>query len=635
MKFEIYDGRKEFWQWDLNQKLIVNVPDCTEVHFCNKTDDCSLVCVVEEGLVSVPNILLQEARAITVFAFTKDGDEAYTKHAEMFRVLERTKPADYVYTETEVLTYKALENRLDGLENNAILCTAQDLTEEQQAQARENIGASTFYHTKREEIGVEHDTINAEYIWGLYDALMAKYPDNVQKKEHTNNDGTFANYEYVISTGEYRTDGLYATAYGCDPHIKKPKYLVLSGIHGTERKTTLSTYRFIRDVLGGHNVPPAFREGTIISVMPIGTPSAFDAFLRQSGNAVDINRNFDINWVEDDREDENGNAYTYGESAGSEKETQAIANWMVANSDAELFIDFHNSGMLNEKVVVMGLPDNSISNIARKIALRGVDRIIPFWKDVIGYPTTVVAKGLTDTDGDGSKVEERDVIFSYSASVPGNGMAFAYAQSVLGIRSIAIETVSYYGDYYEWQENQTTYQPEVIAMGAEALGNILIEFYAQSCEVTTMSDIDAKLDALVQSASFRTESGTIVLTEDMIADANPGYFMFEVPCSSGVKFFDFHADLDTREVIQATTGISYMASVFGNYFTPDVMDPGDAQIGFGQMMNHYTYNGTDYGWILRPATVKKMDPSDGYGFAFRCTALKAGTYHWTAYYWND
>ena len=495
-----------------------------------------------------------------------------------------------------------------------------------------SVGTDGYYNTTREEVGKAHEDINAAYIFSLYDALMETYPDRVQKKEHTNNDGTFTNYEYVISTGEYSTEGLYATAYGCDPHIKKPKYLVLNAIHGTERKTTLSTYRFVCDVLSGHNVPPAFREGVILSVMPVGTPSAFDAFLRQSGNAVDINRNFDVNWVEDTRKDENGNAFTYGASAASEKETQAIANWLADNTDAELFIDFHNSGQVNEKVVVMSLPDNTVSNTARKVALRGVDRVIPFWRDVIGYPTTVIANGLTDTDGDGNKVEERDVIFSYSASVEGNGMAFAYAQSKLGIRSIAIEAVSYYGDYYEWQENKTAYQPEVMAMGAEALGNILIEFYAQSCEVTSMANIENKVDTLIQiiDKGFRIESGTVVLETD-VGDGTTA-FMYNISCSNGAKMFTFCADDNTLEAVRANEGIKYMTSVLGNCFEPGVRNDNKQIRSLAERNTDMTSYGASYGWRITDSATT-VDNTNG--ISFNCHALKAGTYHWKAYYWND
>lgn len=83
--------------------------------------------------------------------------------------------------------------------------------------------ANDYYSTTREEIGVSHENINTAYILGLYDALMAEYPAKMQKNEIHNDDGTFTNYEYVISTGEYRTDGIYAENYGADTNTKKPK----------------------------------------------------------------------------------------------------------------------------------------------------------------------------------------------------------------------------------------------------------------------------------------------------------------------------------------------------------------------------------------------------------------------------
>ena len=106
--FTIYDGRSEFYQWDINRKLIVNNADIKEVHFCNKTDDCSLVCEVyeeeEKRVVNVPNILLQMDWRITAYAYVDE----FTLYSKCFNVVKRSKPADYVYTETEVKSFEAL-----------------------------------------------------------------------------------------------------------------------------------------------------------------------------------------------------------------------------------------------------------------------------------------------------------------------------------------------------------------------------------------------------------------------------------------------------------------------------------------------------------------------------------------------
>lgn len=115
--FRLLNDRASFYQWDLEQKLIVEDSSVDEVHFCNKTDDCSLVCEVYEQdgkrLVNVPNILLTEAWDIRAYAYCND---CYTKQSERFKVIARTKPADYVYTETEVKSWEDLEARVEALE---------------------------------------------------------------------------------------------------------------------------------------------------------------------------------------------------------------------------------------------------------------------------------------------------------------------------------------------------------------------------------------------------------------------------------------------------------------------------------------------------------------------------------------
>lgn len=116
--FKISDGRDRFYQWDSDRQLIVEDASINEVHFCNRTDDCSLVCetYVNDGvtLVNVPNILLQSDWRIRVYAF----DKKYTKHEACYEVTPRTKPADYVYTETETLNYNNLLDRINEVDAN-------------------------------------------------------------------------------------------------------------------------------------------------------------------------------------------------------------------------------------------------------------------------------------------------------------------------------------------------------------------------------------------------------------------------------------------------------------------------------------------------------------------------------------
>ena len=146
--FKIYDGRETFYQWDINQKLIVDDDSITEVHFSNRTNSYSLVCDIQsEGdlrVVSVPNVLLQTNWPIRVYAYRKD----HTEVSEIFKVIEKDKPEDYIYTPEEIKTWEELNNRITELEKPAesVLYTAQELTEEQKAQARQNIGAQNLYN---------------------------------------------------------------------------------------------------------------------------------------------------------------------------------------------------------------------------------------------------------------------------------------------------------------------------------------------------------------------------------------------------------------------------------------------------------------------------------------------------------
>lgn len=112
--FKILDGRDKFYQWDSDRKLIIEDASITEVHFSNRTDDYSLVCetYVEDGitLVNVPNILLQTDLRIHVYAV--DGN--YTKHEKCYEIVARTKPSDYVYTETEIINWQYIKTQLDS-----------------------------------------------------------------------------------------------------------------------------------------------------------------------------------------------------------------------------------------------------------------------------------------------------------------------------------------------------------------------------------------------------------------------------------------------------------------------------------------------------------------------------------------
>ena len=115
----VYGDNKQLYQWDTGRKLIVNEPDCHQVHFGERLSDEAYVLEVYEyegqRVVDIPNILLQTSAPILAFTYVFGDDSQMTTAEQWFHVIARNKPADYVYTETEVFSYGKLEKELDDL----------------------------------------------------------------------------------------------------------------------------------------------------------------------------------------------------------------------------------------------------------------------------------------------------------------------------------------------------------------------------------------------------------------------------------------------------------------------------------------------------------------------------------------
>ena len=116
MEFLNYE---KIYQWDTNK--VLEIKPCAEytveeVHFqhCNASDALVVEIYEEEGrkLTKIPNILLQSSAPIK--AWLTDGER--TICGQILTVIQRAKPDDYVYTETEVKRYETLEKRIEELE---------------------------------------------------------------------------------------------------------------------------------------------------------------------------------------------------------------------------------------------------------------------------------------------------------------------------------------------------------------------------------------------------------------------------------------------------------------------------------------------------------------------------------------
>ena len=184
--FKIYDGREHFWQWDLNQKLIVEDPTINEVHFSNRTDMDSLpVEVYEENglrLANVPNILLQEDLKIKAYAYSVD----HTKHEAWFYVTTKSKPADYVYTETEVKDYNSLLDKISEKVDKSDILTEVDTSE--------IYNDNQFYNANA--VNSVISLLNEEFVTNnKFDRIVAEVSNTFQTKVDKSNVLTEIDYD--------------------------------------------------------------------------------------------------------------------------------------------------------------------------------------------------------------------------------------------------------------------------------------------------------------------------------------------------------------------------------------------------------------------------------------------------------
>ena len=104
------------YQWDSGQKVMLTDVDAmaTEVHFAHYcASNLALIVPVKTTAVGgkyaeIPNNLLCEAKTLCVWTWAEDK----TITGVRFKVEPRVKPADYVYTPTDVLNFEHLRQEL-------------------------------------------------------------------------------------------------------------------------------------------------------------------------------------------------------------------------------------------------------------------------------------------------------------------------------------------------------------------------------------------------------------------------------------------------------------------------------------------------------------------------------------------
>lgn len=113
------NGRPELFQWDTGQSVLVE-EDCAQVHFAGQGDTAAVVVIPENGAAQIPDLLLQKAGPLEVYAYWGDQTQGYTLRTWRLQVKARQRPEDYVYTPQQTLTWTALEERVTALETGGV-----------------------------------------------------------------------------------------------------------------------------------------------------------------------------------------------------------------------------------------------------------------------------------------------------------------------------------------------------------------------------------------------------------------------------------------------------------------------------------------------------------------------------------
>jgi hypothetical protein len=112
MKYELSNGENRVYQWDRDITITITEPEnVPEVHF--KWGGKAVPFKVENQQVAIPPELMQLPHDIVLWAYTPN----HTLDMARIQMDTRPKPADYVYTPTEIKTWEALDERIKALED--------------------------------------------------------------------------------------------------------------------------------------------------------------------------------------------------------------------------------------------------------------------------------------------------------------------------------------------------------------------------------------------------------------------------------------------------------------------------------------------------------------------------------------
>ena len=115
MNITLDDGRTELWQWDTGRKIVVDDKSVSEVHYSKYSSTQAITREVINGKAEIPNFLLQDTHAVTVYAYSGSIENGYTMAEKTFNVAKKPKPANYVETEEDKAILAKLKEEIGDL----------------------------------------------------------------------------------------------------------------------------------------------------------------------------------------------------------------------------------------------------------------------------------------------------------------------------------------------------------------------------------------------------------------------------------------------------------------------------------------------------------------------------------------
>lgn len=175
MQIELSNGLNHVWQWD--KDITVTVPEGVDsVHF--RWGNRAVEIPIENQTVTIPPELMQETRKIRMWTYTPE----HTMDMADIPVEPKNKPADYVYTPTEIKTWEQLDERIKALEQGGSVAGVSSINGKTGAVelTAEDVGAATpedvasAVATAAENLQPKGDYITQDGLQSATDAALAQ-----------------------------------------------------------------------------------------------------------------------------------------------------------------------------------------------------------------------------------------------------------------------------------------------------------------------------------------------------------------------------------------------------------------------------------------------------------------------------